>query len=131
MDIVLQTNSDSQRLEFRNPEKFNDFSGYRVNLFVYSRGFALEWPFYFESHPLDEFIIGLEKMNQTLKGSSQLKPEYMPDFIEFKLDETGHLFVRGEVKEYSPMEQSLKFEFMTDQTCLKDFINGLNKLKSM
>ena len=131
MDIILRTNSADQRLEFRNPEKFSDGSGYRVNLVVYSRGFALERPFFFEQHPFDEFIKDLEKMDKTLKGSSQLKPEYMPDLIEFKLDKTGHLFVRGEITEHSHMEQSLAFEFMTDQTCLKGFINDLKKLQAL
>lgn len=129
MDIILHTNNDSQRLEFRNPEKFSDGSGYRVILFVNSRGFAVERPFIFEQTPFDHFVKGLKKMDKTLEGSSQLKPQYMPDFIEFKLDTTGHLFVKGEINEYSFEAQSLKFEFKTDQTCLNHFINDLKKLQ--
>ena len=131
MDILLQTNDENKRLEFRNPEKFSDSSGYRVNLFVNSRGLSVEWPFYFEEYPFDEFIKSLVKMEKTLKGSSQLKPLFEDYFIEFELNKTGQLFVRGELIEYTDTLQSIKFEFKTDQTCLKHFITDLKKLQAM
>jgi len=127
MDIALATHTDNQTLVFRNVGRFSDGSGYRAELLVRSRGFCVEFPFYFEVEPLRGFIEQLEQMDQTLKGKAVLKPMYEDHFIEVELSSAGHVTVRGQVIEYSEMPQSLKFEFNTDQTCLAPLIRELKK----
>jgi len=125
MKIKLKTNQNDECLEFCNVERFSDGSGFSATLVVRSRGFSAEVPFSFEINPFDKFIVALEEMNHLLHGKARLKPNYEEPFIELELDNLGHLRVRGEMIEYSHMPQSLKFEFETDQTCLKPFIHDL------
>jgi hypothetical protein len=40
----------------------------------------------------------------------------------------GHVRVGGDLIEDGRHEQKLKFEFVTDQTCLRPLINALQKL---
>ena len=126
MDIVLMTNTDNPSFEFRNGERFGDDSGFRVDLWVRSSGLSFELPFYFEKYSLEQFIIGITEMNQTLKGNAVLKPLYEPNIVEFEMNNVGGLWVRGEMTEYTSKLQKVNFEFKTDQSCLAPFLKDLS-----
>jgi hypothetical protein len=127
MDILLRTNQVDPLLALRGIQRFADGSGYRVVLEVRSRDYHVRTPFYFESGPLAQFVDQLVAMDHSLKGSAKLKPLYEGHFIELALTHTGRVVVSGEVFEYSEHAQHLKFEFETDQTVLRPFIEDLKQ----
>ena len=131
MDIVLRTNKTSPKLEIRDIERFGDGSGFKAYLIVISGGFCAEHRFYFEADSLASFTDALEGMDQTLKGSAKLKPLYEEDYIELEMSTGGHVIVRGELFEYAPESQHLKFEFVTDQTCLSPLVSDLKKCANL
>jgi hypothetical protein len=128
MDIVLATNTDNPRLEFRDCEKFGDDSGFKTDVFVRSGDFALQTTFYFEKFPLTECIKSLSEMAESLTGSAILKPMWEDDFIMFEMLDLGHLSVTGKFTQHSPYEQKMKFGFETDQTAVRPLSEGLKLL---
>jgi len=131
MNIHLLTNSESSSLSFHDCKKFGDASGYEVRLVVKSGGFGLDLDFYFEEWSLQQFILGVAKMEETLKGRADLKPMWEPGHMELELDDLGHVTVSGEFVEYSPGHQQMRFEFMTDQTCLTPLLRDLKSLAEL
>jgi hypothetical protein len=127
MDIKLKTNSEDKILEMNNIKLLEDNSAYKMNLDIYSRAFSVSKEFYIEPMQMDKFLKEIEEMNKTLKGLALMKPLYEEEYIEFSCDKIGHINVKGEIFEHSEISQHLKFEFVTDQTCLPDFINDLRK----
>ena len=130
MDLVLQTNTDNPSLALLGAKRFSDGSGYAAVLYVSSGAYSVKYHLFFEEHPLKEFIASLSEMQRTLSGVARLKPMWEPQFIEFKATSLGHLLVRGSLPEHSQYQQSLVFEFPTDQTCLAPFISALKSLQS-
>lgn len=130
MDLVLQTNTDNPSLALLGAERFSDGSGYAATLSVSSGAYSVKYPFFFEEHPLNEFIASLSEMQRTLSGVARLKPMWEPQFIEFRATTLGHVLVRGELPGHSQHHQSLVFAFETDQTCLAPFIGALKSLQS-
>ena len=131
MDISLATYSEDKILKLCNVEHFSDGSGYKADLYVKSRDFSAEIPFYFEDQPLITFVANLEKMNSTLTGTALLKPLFEGNCIEFRINNTGHVNVLGHLVEYSEMSQSMDFQFQTDQTCLIPFVRELKILEGL
>jgi hypothetical protein len=127
MDIHLRTNHQDPALSLLSVERFAGESGYRVMLEVRSRGFELRAPFYFEPAALSRFIDELDAMDLRLSGSAKLKPMWEEHFIDLTLTALGRIVVCGEVFEYSDHPQHLRFEFETDQTVLRPFINDLKE----
>jgi len=123
----LKTNSEDKILNMNKIELLDDNSAYKMYLDIYSRGFSVTKEFYIELIQMDKFIKEIEQMNKTLKGLALMKPLYEEEYIEFNCDKCGHINVKGEIFEHSEISQHLKFEFVTDQTCLPDFINDLKK----
>jgi hypothetical protein len=128
MDITLANSSEDARLVFQNCHKFDDGSGYCVDLRMRSGDFQLGTTFYFEDWPLKQFIEGLMKMNETLTGKATLKPMWEDDYIELAATTLGHIEIVGEFAQYGSFEQRLKFGLETDQTCLQPLISGLKRL---
>ncbi len=127
MDIKLKTNSEDKILKMNNIECLEDNSAYKMNLDIYSRGFSVKKNFYIELFQINKFIKEIEKINKDLKGLATMKPIYEDDYIEFICDKGGHINVKGKIFEHSAIPQHLEFEFITDQTCLPDFIDDLKK----
>lgn len=128
MDITLAHMSETSFLIFRNCNKFQDGSGYCVDLLMRSGAFQLDTRFYFEDWPLKQFWEGLLKMNESLTGKAILRPMWEKDYIEFAATTLGHIEIVGEFALYGPLEQRLKFGLETDQTCLVPLIEGLKRL---
>lgn len=131
MDIVLRTNTSAPKLELTNIRRFSDGSGYVSNILVVSDGFSAARPFFFEEFSLAGFLKAVEEMDTHLTGKARIGPIYEEDYIELEMGMAGHVTVRGELVEYAPEENRLKFVFVTDQTCLKPLLDDLRKCLSM
>jgi hypothetical protein len=131
MDIVLRTNTSAPKLELTNIRRFSDGSGYVSNILVVSDGFSAARPFYFEETMLAGFLKEIEEMDRSLTGKARIGPMYEDDYIEFEMGVTGQVTVRGELIEYAPEENRLKFGFETDQTCLRPLLHDLRKCLGM
>ena len=123
--IELQTNRESTALQFSNVEKFSDGSGYCCDLAVRSGGFACQRQFYFDDDRLTDALVSLRRMIDGLPGEAIFKFRYEEDFLRIETNRLGHVFISGELHEYSEMAQSLKFAFRTDQTVLAPLVREL------
>jgi hypothetical protein len=127
MDIVLRTNTTAPKLELKDIRRFSDGSGYVSHIVIVSDGFSAARPFYFEEWMLLNFLKAIEGMDKDLKGKARVGPAYEEDYIELEVGATGQVTVRGELVEYAPEENRLKFSFETDQTCLKPLLDDLHR----
>ena len=79
---------------------------------------------------IGEFIFFAERLRLVYEFKEEeatLSDYYYANEINFKLLKTGQIKVYGTV--YGPQAlQHLEFEFMADQTCLKNFIKELNRV---
>ncbi len=128
MDVFLQTNSDSKRLELRGIRKTGQ--DYACFLVVESRGFSAARSFYFDEHHLTTFVENLNVMESTLEGEATLRHSFEEDKILFKVSRNGHVVVSGFLVEHSECTQQLDFCFQTDQTVLKPLLQMFRRLKS-
>lgn len=96
MQIILPTNSENKKLEFRSCKKFGDASGYKVEVYVKSGTFTAEIDFYFEEFPLQKFIDDLTEMKLNLTGEATLKPLFEDDYITMTALSLGHISVEGQ-----------------------------------
>lgn len=119
MNIQLRTNTEDPKLEFLNIERYEDQSGYGSTISVVSNGFTAKVFFTFEEWPMEEFIKQLEACDNTLSGEATLKPQWDNWFITFTVNRSGQVTVNGIL--YT-LDQELKYEFTTDQTCLAPLI---------
>jgi hypothetical protein len=67
-------------------------------------------------------------MDRLLVCEATIKYRYERDFVSFRANGLGQVFVSGELSEYSELTQRLVFAFRTDQTVLKPFILDLEEL---
>ena len=127
MNINLQTNSQSKKLELQNIKKTGN--NYKCFLIVNSRGFCVSRSFSFSDYYLKLFLENIIEMNLTFAGEAILKDgDYDDDYISITCEKTGHISVSGELIEYSEHPQSLNFCFQTDQTVLSPLIRDISKL---
>ena len=126
MDIVLQTNTTDPALALENVERYADESGFGCELIVRSHGFAARAHFSFERDVFDIFRAAVEAMDRSLEGSARLHPRYEGGFVELTMGQAGAVFVSGEVVRAAEFSQLLRFEFRTDQTCLRPFARDLD-----
>jgi len=128
MDIILQTNNDSQRLELRSIRRTGQ--DYSCLLVVESHGFSAARPFYFDEHHLKTFLENLDATESKLEGEAILRHSYEEDRVSFEGSRNGHVVVSGLLVEHSECTQQLEFCFQTDQTVLKPLIQAFRKIKS-
>lgn len=76
-----------------------------------------------------KFARELLNIYDSLDGSVILKENYGDNYIEFKANHSGHIFVNGVVHNHcrNGHIQELKFENEFDQTYLKDFVKEINE----
>lgn len=125
MDIVLATNTENPFLALTDVERYVDGSGYGCNLLVRSIWLTAVYPFFFEPHPLNEFIAALGKIDRTLKGVAVLKPMWEESYVRLEGDGLGRVRVSGLLIGNDGNDQRVHFEFKTDQTCLPRLIADL------
>ena len=127
MDIILQTNNDSQRLELRSVRRTGQ--DYSCFLVVESRGFSAARSFYFDEHNLKAFLENLNVMESALEGEVILRHSFEEDQLSFEVSRNGHVIVSGLLVEHSECTQKLEFCFRTDQTALKPLLQEFRRLK--
>src|SRR5262249_45948747 len=108
--------------------RFADGSGYMATLRVRSRGFLLDRAFFFDEPGLTDFVKVLGAMVRCLSGTAELRTPYEDDYIQLALGTRGEVAVAGEVHEYSPFDQLLRFGFDTDQTVLGPLARDLEAI---
>src|SRR4051794_14092142 len=111
MDVVLLTPTTDLVLALRDITRFADGSGYVAKLQVRSGGFMLDRSFYFDEVGLVDFLSAIDSMDRTLAGSAELRTPYEDDFIRLELGPRGSVSVTGESREYSDLDQRLRFGF--------------------
>jgi len=124
-NIELQTNRDATSLRMSSVEKFADGSGYRCNLAVRSGRFTYDGPFFFDDSFVGEAIVAIQSMLTGKPGEAVLKGLWEKDSICFAMNRLGHVAVRGLLLENGGHTQSLKFEFLTDQTIFNQLLQDL------
>ena len=128
--IELRTNDNSKVLRMNSIEK--DAKGfYRCELFVRSGDFSCERPFYFDESSFPDAIQSLRRMDAGMVCETQIKAQWENDYIGFASDSLGHVFVTGEIAEYSDPPQSFRFAFKTDKTILAPLIRDFERLQSV
>lgn len=127
MDIVLATHTENPFLALQNIERYDDGSGFGCLLSVCSDWLTATYRFYFEVHPMIQFISALEELDRTLKGEAVLKPMWEEQYVRIAGDGSGHIVVSGELLDHGGNEQRVSFRFATDQTCLSRLVADLRK----
>ena len=112
-------------LAFRCIERFEDGSGFRVDVELRSGAFGADYPFFVELHPMMSFLLELAAIDNKLTGEALLKPTWESQFIQISAGRHGDIAVRGELMEHRERGQQLIFEFRSDQTCVREFLKQL------
>jgi len=129
-DIVeLRTNDSTKIVRLAHIQKFHDGSGYRCELTIVSGGFSCVRPFYFDDDSLVDALAKLDEMDAGRPESTTIRCRWEEEFLQIGSNDMGHVFVSGEIIEYSERPQRLKFAFQTDQTVLGPLIRDLQALK--
>lgn len=72
---------------------------------------------------IEDFIHQMSSMNKNMKGRARIEEPYGNHcFLEFEMDKTRHIQVRGKIAEGT---QELLFESVFDQTYLPEFVKQL------
>ena len=119
--IELDTHDAAHQLRLAEIEKFSDGSGYVCRAEVQSGEFSYRGPFFFDDTSLRPSVEALELAcaGSSSQGSATLKGQWETDFILFRWNEFGHVFVEGVLSEQTVPLQRLEFAFRTDQTVLE------------
>jgi len=123
VDVILHGES-GRVLELRDLHLLDGGSTYQCLLVVRSDGLQLERLFWFEPFSLRTFLDALGQLDATLAGTAKLQPLHEDDYIQLGATQGGHVVVSGEVHS-DP--QHLRFEFETDQRCVRPFVVALQK----
>jgi hypothetical protein len=123
--IELQTNNSKKKLSFST--RYLVQINYTFDLTVISNSFAGTSHFCVRKDEIETFCNNLEKMYSLLTGSSQLNDNDSDGYIEFTIYDDGQLKVCGQVGG-SHEDHFVKFEFMSDQTCIPQFVTDFKKL---
>jgi hypothetical protein len=126
--IELRTYDETIILRMSNIDKLGDGSGYRCDLCIRSGDFSCQRPFYFDDSHFPDAIDALRRMNRGVAGEATIKGQWENDVVRFTSNELGHVFVTGELFEYSELTQSMRFGFRTDQTVLGPLIRDFEVL---
>ena len=127
--IDLQTQHPEQILSLRQVERLSR-DDYCCTLVVQSHGFGCIRPFYFGDSHLSDLLKALHRMDEGKVAAAALTAEYEEPYVKFESNDRGHVFVSGELIEYTPpRNQVLRFSFRTDQTVLPRLIADLQELR--
>jgi hypothetical protein len=125
VDIELHTHDPERYLALVELRSQGGTAGYAAWVTVRSRGFAARQLVGFHTAHLAAFVKAVAAMDRTLQGTARLQSDYEDHFLELSVGATGTVSVRGELHEHSGTPQLLRFEFDTDQTCLRTLAGDL------
>lgn len=93
---------------------------------VESSGFKGNSEFDIDIKEMAKFCNSLSEIYSSLNGTATIKEAFGEQYVEFKGDGKGHIYVRGLTTSTDEFSQELKFENIVDQTVLKDFSKELS-----
>jgi hypothetical protein len=123
--IELRTNSQTVQLSFLT--RYLVQLNFTFSLTVLSDGFSGTSHFCVRRDQLDEMCVNLTRMHSSLSGATILEDNDSDAFVEFQIEQNGRLNVTGQIGG-SHEDQSVKFKFQTDQTCIPTFVNDFRSL---
>lgn len=103
---------------------------FTFNLSVKSGYFSGSSHFCISINQIKEFAQTLHNMFSCLSGSTQLFDNDSDSFLDFSIDKYGHVAVSGQVGG-SQEDHYMRFQFVTDQTVLPEFIKELKEISQM
>jgi hypothetical protein len=123
--ISLQTNSPTKKLSFSTMYLVQ--INFTFDLTVISDKFSGTSHFCVRKDEIQTLCNDLTEMYSKLSGSSKLSDNDSDGFVEFVMFENGHLQVNGQIGG-SHEDHFMKFLFVTDQTCIPQFVDDFKKL---
>ena len=103
------------------------YENFTFNLIVKSSNFCGESHFCVRRNEIESFCTSLSEIYSALAGSAILCDNDSDGFVKFDMEYDGHLTVSGQVGG-SNEDHSLRFKFLTDQTCIPKFTQDFKKL---
>jgi hypothetical protein len=79
-------------------------------------------------HDISLVVDSLHAMSSKREGEVRLGAAYEHDEVVLAMNDCGQLFVRGRLVTYGEGTHRLEFQFRTDQTALKPFVQALGSL---
>jgi len=123
--IELHTNSPKEKLSFST--RYLVQINFTFELTVKSDGFSGNSHFCVRRDEIELLCNELEKLHSTLSGTCRISDNDSDSFVEFNIFENGSLQVSGQVGG-SYNDHFVKFKFITDQTCIPQFVDDFKKL---
>lgn len=125
MVIEVKPNEKGDYFKIRNIEKNVEFDSY---LFIKSGEIQVDCFFSFDSFYLDEFKVKLSKILNDSIGEAKLMHQHNPNhFIKINITNLGQVEISGKL---DLSNQHVDFSFQTDQTCIQDTFEQVQKLHS-
>jgi hypothetical protein len=122
--VALATNDSEKEVSLSELDLLGDSLQARVR--VRSHGFAAEKAFMIDDISL--VVDSLHAMSSKREGEVRLGAAYEDDEVVLAMNDRGQLFVRGRLVTYGEGTHRLEFQFRTDQTALKPFVQALGSL---
>lgn len=123
--IKLRTNDVEKKLLFVT--KYLVEINFTFDLSVKSGSFSGTSHFCVRKNEIEAFSEALMNIHALIWGSARLDDNDSDSFIKLEMQDTGHLRVSGQVGG-SHKDQFMKFSFLTDQTCIPQFVADFTTL---
>ena|ERR1017187_2249252 len=123
--IELQTNSPTKKLFFAT--RYLVQINFTFDLTVISNNFSGTSHFCVRKNEIKTFCQDLSKMYSKFSGISRIDDNDSDAFVEFLIDEIGHIIVCGQIGGQFE-DNFIKFKFETDQTSIPKFIDDFKQL---
>ena len=122
--VALATNDDAKCLQLYDIRAFED--SLQCRLHVRSGPFSADAVAEFDN--VGATVGVLRRIHADLAGELRLGAAYQDTFVAFSVNRRGQLHVAGAIITHSELTQRLEFAFVTDQTALPPFIDGLERV---
>lgn len=128
MDIQLQTGTRNPSLRLEQIARLADGAAYRLGFVVISDWLMARRELFLDTTAFERFIDALRRLDRDVSGRARLQSDYEPDRVELEVTSRGEVRVRGHLEGHGDASQSVDFEFITDQTCLRPLIADIEAL---
>jgi hypothetical protein len=128
MNIMIRSADPTNFLTLRDIEVSR--YGAEFQLAVSSRGFTGQIPYALEADELHRLLAAFRGMHINLAGSALLQLHMEETRVSFAMNAKGQVLVSGVFVHYKEPAHRLEFGFWSDQSCLPEFIAGLEDIIS-
>lgn len=122
MDVELQTGTRNPSLWLEQIARLGDGSAYRFGIVVISDWLMARRQLFVDAAAVERFLDSLRRLDRDLSGRARLQSDYEPDWLELEINRRGEIRSRGHLESHGDASQSVDFDFVTDQTCLRPLI---------